>query len=68
MSVTTVIRKALAKAPEEECRTCVFFYFKEHARSDSGSCHRYPTDLPRPASYWCGEYKIDQDEANYEKK
>lgn len=67
MALGERIKQALAKAPAEECRTCLFFYFKESPSEAMGSCHRYPTDLARPAAYWCGEYKVDPDDANYVK-
>ena len=67
MSISSTVKKALAKAPVEECRTCLFFYFKESPDAGIGSCHRYPEPRQTPARYWCGEYEVDPDEANYEK-
>jgi hypothetical protein len=67
MAISDRIAKALAKPPVEECRTCLYFYFKESPSEAMGSCHRYPQDLQRPAAFWCGEYKRDPDEANYVK-
>ena len=53
---------------EDECRTCLFFYFRETPSETTGSCHRYPTPQQTPAAYWCGEYKRDPDDANYTKR
>jgi hypothetical protein len=67
MSISSAVKKVLAKPPEEECRSCLFFYFRESPAAGVGFCHRYPEPRQSPASYWCGEWKLDPDEANHEK-
>jgi hypothetical protein len=68
VSFTSSIKKAVLRAaPTEECRTCLYFYFKENPNAAIGSCHRYPEPRQSPAAYWCGEWKIDPDESNAEK-